>query len=127
MRERPADWDEDDHALADAVEMVGRTGAKSITIGWLVDDPPPDVANWYASAEFRAGTMVTDPQMTPRLAAEALADILRSGARCRFCGKRIAWGARRKSERQRWCLWTKAGGGWVRGCPATTPKFTERP
>lgn len=107
--------------ITDAVEMVGRTGARSFQLGYLVDDPPPGVANWYAEAEYRTGTLVTDSCMTPWEAAEALADATRAGARCRWCGRPISWGDRPSGKRRRkLCWWRKVAGRWERGCPRTS-------
>lgn len=110
-------------ALVEAVEMVGRTGAKSFELGYLVDDPPPGVANWYASAEYRAGTMTTDLHVSPIDAARQLAELLQDGARCRYCGRRISWGDRpaNNARRRRWCWWRRVGGKWKRGCPGNDP------
>lgn len=112
---RPA-WAEE---VARCVGMVGRMGAKSFSLGYLVDDPPPGAANWYASAEFRKGELSTLPMMTPVEAAEALVAMLQRDARCAWCGRAISWGERpARSENRKRCWWRKIGGRWEKGCPA---------
>lgn len=112
-------------AIAQAADFVGRCGPRSFTIGYLVDDPKPGVANWYASAEFRKGELTTLVLMTPVEAAEALADMLRKNATCTWCGRTISWGERRGGYV---CCWRKVGARWARGCPKRdAPMITERP
>lgn len=117
----------DERRLIEAVEMVGRCGASEFQVGYFVDDPAPGTANWWASAKFRKGTMVTEPQMSPAHAAENLAAILRNGATCAWCGRRISWGDR-PGKGAKACWWRKVGGRWERGCPRRDePAVTERP
>lgn len=109
--------------LVDDIEMIGRMGAKSLELGWLVDDPGPGIANWYASAEFRSGTLTTTPQMAPHEATRALLDMLRRDARCAWCGRKVGWAERGKGR----CFWRRIDGRWERGCTNTTPTIKERP
>lgn len=102
--------------LIEAIELIGRCGASEFEVGYLVDDPPPGTANWYASAKFRKGTLVTEPRMTPGDAAETLASILRKDAKCAWCGRPISWGDR-PARGAKVCWWRKIGGRWERGCP----------
>lgn len=113
--------------LTEAVEMVGRMGAQSFQVGYLVDDPAPGVANWWCSAEFRSGTLVTLPAMTPEQAAEDLVAMLRRDARCAWCGRKVAWGDRPRRGAKA-CWWRRIGGRWERGCPRRDePTIKERP
>lgn len=114
----------DEKRITEAVDTVGRCGAKSLTLGYLVDDPPPGVANWYASAEFRAGELTTTPMAGPVEAVEALATMLRVDGTCAWCGRLISWGLRGGPGH---CWWRKIGGRWERGCPRRdTPAITVR-
>ena len=98
------------------ITLIGRMGAKSCQIGYFVEDPPPGAFNWYAEAEFRKGTLVTEPQAGPVEALRALAKTLRNGAKCAWCTKVISWGERRRGS----CFWQKsAKGDWQRGCIST--------
>lgn len=112
-------YDPNMHRITDAIDMVGRMGAQSFQLGYLVDDPPPDAANWYAEAEFRSGTLVTMPCMTPWEAAEELASTLQRNATCRWCARTIAWGNRPPAKKRlRFCWWRQVAGRWERGCPS---------
>ena len=119
--------DFDSLRLLELVEMVGRMGAQSFTLGYLVDDPPPGAANWYAEAEFRSGTLITDPQLTPADAADALVAMLQRDARCAWCGRPVSWGDR-PAQGSGKCWWRRIGGRWERGCPRRDrPTITARP
>jgi hypothetical protein len=82
-----------DPMLEDAViacaDLVGRTGARQLEIGYLHDDVPVEEAAWWASAKFRGARIQVDNHIHPAAAAMALAVKLLTGAKCR-CGKLVA-------------------------------------
>lgn len=121
----------DDDALTAAADLVGRTGAQELQIGYLNDEPPH---RWYAHAQYRGTRITVEDQPGPVEAAEALARRLLTGAKCAHCGGLIALSDRGATayrsavmaDGTRWtaeqaraagqCRWTRMGRRWARGC-----------
>lgn len=103
----------DQDALDAALDLIGRTGARSFEIGYLRDDVPLEQAGWYAHAQYRGARITAEDHPGPVEAAEALARRLLTGARCVNCDKVITLSgeASRKT-----CRWTRLGTRWEKGC-----------
>lgn len=108
----------DEDAMDAGLDLIGRTGAKQIEIGWLHDDVPVEKMGWYAHAQYH-GTRITAESIGPVEAIEALARRLLDGGTCAFCGQKVSLGDYPGKR----CRWTRHGDRWVRGCEAT---HTER-
>jgi len=121
-------------ASAAALDLVGRTGAKTLEIGYLHDDVPVEDAGWYAHAQYRGARIIVEHQPGPARCLEALAERLLTGAKCTGCGRLIAlprdgaafyrhgtlidgtpWSEAdvRKAGQ---CLWRREGRRWEMGC-----------
>ena len=123
---------EDDTVIACA-DLVGRTGAKEFTIGFLHDNVPTEQAGWYAHAQYRGARIAVEDQPGPDQAAHALAVKILTGAKCR-CGKlvalddhgAIAFNDATMADGTRWtveqaaaagqCRWRRQGARWEMGC-----------
>lgn len=101
----------DQDALVAAVNLIGRSGATNIEIGYLHDDVPMEEAGWYATAAYRGARLIEDEHRGPIEAVEALARRVLSGAQCRRCGKEI-----RLDDDTPGCRWTRQGAKWTPGC-----------
>ena len=120
----------DEDALFAAADLVGRTGAKSVEVGYTDDEPG---SPWYAHAQYR-GARITEEAAGPVEAAEALARRLLSGGKCTRCGGLIAlsgsgaliyesatltdgtrWTAKEAAKAGQ-CRWTRMGRRWEAGC-----------
>lgn len=106
-----ASFDED--ALVAAIDLAGRSGARSIDVGYHEDEPEPDALNWYAQAHYR-GARIMGEGRDPIEAAEALARKLLRGALCRRCGEPILLSS--VPAVARGCRWTRNGRKYEPGC-----------
>jgi hypothetical protein len=113
-------WDQD--AMDAALNLIGRTGAHGMGVGYLHDDVPADRAGWYAHAQYRGARITAQDHVGPVEAVEALARRLLDGALCTHCGQRIAL-ADFPGKR---CRWTRRGPQWVRGCEDTHTERIQR-
>lgn len=111
----------DQDALNAALDLVGRTGAKQIEIGWLHDDVPVEKMGWYAHAQYH-GLRLTAESVGPVEAVETLARRLLDGGTCAYCGLTVSLG----DYPGRRCRWTRQGAAWVRGCEATHPERNQK-
>lgn len=107
------DQDAMDAAL-DLIDLIGRTGARSMKVGYLHDDVPPQQADWYAHAQYRGARVVSAHHRGPVEALEALARRLLGGGTCTHCRRTIALAGDDATH----CRWTRRGAKWVRGCEA---------
>jgi hypothetical protein len=115
------------------VDLVGRTGATGLDIGYLHDDVPPDQADWYASVQYKGARIIVERQRGPIEALEELGKRLLTGAQCHHCKGLVAlspFGAlafnSTLADGRRWtvedakkapqCLWKREGRHWVGGC-----------
>lgn len=124
--------DMDERVLA-AAELVGRTGATDLEVGYLHDDVPAEMAAWYAHARFWGARIIAENHKNPVEAVEALAARLLTGAKC-GCGKlvqlhdggafafrnpRMTDGSLFTAEQAATaglCRWTRQGSHWVSAC-----------
>lgn len=103
----------DEDALTAACDLVGRSGARQLELGYLHDDVPVEEAGWYATARYRGAKLIVEDHRSPVEAAEALARRILDGGTCAHCHKpvrlddRLALGS---------CRWTRHGARWARGC-----------
>lgn len=102
----------DQDALTAGVDLVGRSGARDIEIGY--DDDDPDDVRWHAQASYRGARLIADNHADPISAVEALGRRVLAGARCRRCGKPIRLSARGKAKGT--CRWRRHGDRWRPGC-----------
>jgi hypothetical protein len=112
-----------------AIELIGRSGAKSLEVGYhpLYDAAgneldeavtPAKRYRWWAKAQWKGAVLAVDDHPGPNVAVEALAERVRRGATCAHCGRLIAWGSRRR----RYCWWREIGGRWTPGCSSAERK-----
>lgn len=87
---RPADLppEEEDRLIA-AVDLCNRAGARQFNLGYLHDDVPVDRAGWYAYAQYRGARITAEDCRSPAEAADQLARMILTGARC-SCGRLVA-------------------------------------
>lgn len=132
--------DFDDQVTA-ACELVGRTGARGLEVGYLHEDVPAHLADWWAGARYRGAVITTEHHASPAAALTALAVRLLTGAKCGHCrglvaldGAGATWyrdgvhsdGSTidETTARTRQCLWHRDGPTWVRGCQHPAPTRT---
>ncbi len=124
-----------DDVLFAALDLVGRTGARELQIGYLHDDVPVDQAGWFATVLYRGVKVIEQDHRGPVEAAEALARRLMTGGQCR-CGALVAlsdagafaYGSARLLDGTPWdaetaaaagqCRWTREGRRWYGACGA---------
>jgi hypothetical protein len=129
--ERPSPVDEE--IVIACADLVGRTGARNFQIGYLHDDVPAEEAAWYAHAQLRGARLTAENHRSPTDAAQALAERLLKGAKCK-CGRLVATSAdgafaffkSRTVDGKRWdakdsakagqCRWRRIGPRWTPGC-----------
>lgn len=125
--------DLDDAATA-AVDLIGRTGARQLEIGYLHDTPRSEDADWWAAAHYLGARVNVEHHTGPAAALEALAVRLLTGSQCTHCRGLItltgegAWfypGAARPDGTvlalsevadKPQCHWTRSGPRWIAGC-----------
>lgn len=128
-----------DEASAAAIELVGRTGATGLEVGWLDNNP---AARFYAHAQYRGARITADNHPTPEAALEALTIRLLHGGRCTSCHKIIAMSdapvplpqvmldgdvVDEDTERARGlCRWNREGPHWIPGCGTPAPTGSSR-
>lgn len=123
----------DDDVVIACADLVGRTGARNFQIGYLHDDVPAEEAAWYAHAQLRGARITADDHPGPTEAAQALAERLLKGAKCK-CGKLVttspdggfAFFKSHTVDGKRWdaedaakagqCRWRRIGRRWMPGC-----------
>lgn len=126
----------DTDRLDAAVLLVGHTGAKTLEVGYLHDDVPPEQAAWWASATYRGAKMTVQDHAGPCEALEALAKKILTGGRCQWCsglvslsadgaiaypGTVMADGSRMPDSPEDiaalgQCLWRRNAARWEPGC-----------
>lgn len=109
----PTDMDQD--ALNAALDLVGRTGAREVEIGYLHDDVPVEEAGWYAHAKYRGARITVENHRGPVEATEALARRLLTGGTCTHCQRTITLGGSTTFSQKK-CRWTRLAAKWERGC-----------
>jgi hypothetical protein len=121
-------------AVAAALDLVRRTGARGLELGYL-DDVLPGRVDWYAHAQYAGARVTVEHHRGPLEALEALAHQLLSGARCLSCGGPVALptagdpvdGAAEEPRPAPRCHYRREGPQWVRGCePGRQPAHQRR-
>lgn len=124
----------DQDALEATADLVDRSGARALQIGYLHDDVPPEDAAWYASADYQGARIIEEDHRGPIEALDALARRILTGAKCAHCGGLVAlsdlgaiaypttamadgttWTAA-EAARAGQCRWRRLGNRWERGC-----------
>lgn len=135
----------DQDAVVAAADLVGRSGARELEVGWHCPHPdPPDDhtcphVTWHAQAGYLGAhgivTTTVTGQPGPVEAVEALARKLLTGAKCR-CGRLVAlsddgavahldaelidgttWTVEQAAKAGQ-CRWTRHGQRWEPSCDA---------
>jgi hypothetical protein len=124
----------DEDAAVAAVDLIGRTGAREVEVGYLHEDVPAEDAGWHAHAKYRGARVGVEGMRGPVEAVEALARRLLTGAKCR-CGAlvalsdagAVAYPGQPLADGTVWdetaiveagqCRWTRMGRRWVSACP----------
>lgn len=134
----------DDDAVQAAADLVGRSGARELEIGYLHDDVPSEQAGWYAKVTYRGSRLIEEDHRGPVEACEALARRILLGAKCAHCGGLVAlsddgavafaqahmadgttWTAKQAMATKQ-CRWRRHGNRWVRGCETAPPNQPNR-
>jgi hypothetical protein len=126
--------EDDEDVMYAAVDLIGRTGAREMQVGYLHEDVPSSKADWWAHAQYRGARVSVEHHTGPVQALEALAERLIVGGKCAHCGKYttlhsdggivypdglLADGTRVDVEEARrvgFCHWQRINRSWVRGC-----------
>lgn len=128
----------DEERLQDALELMPRTGARGLEVGYLRDDVPAVEADWYAHAQYQGARIIAEHHTGPVDALEALAVKLLTGAQCVHCKGLVALttaGAlfypshlvdgtpftEAEARTRPQCQWRRVGTRWIRGCETTYP------
>jgi hypothetical protein len=134
------DFDED--AMDAGLNLIGRTGAKDLEIGYANDDAVlARDGDWYAVCSYAGAKIMEEHHIGPVEAVDTLARRLLTGGKCTHCGGLIALsdkgavafedatlldGTRMTAERYAampQCRWRRMGKVWERGC---LDRFPER-
>lgn len=107
---------EDTERLDAAINLIGRTGAADLEIGYLDDDVPVSQARWWAKARYGGEIVTAEDQPSPDAAAEALAKRLLTGGKCVHCMRTVS------VEEGDGCVWRREGSRWLRGCEEEHPE-----
>jgi hypothetical protein len=115
-----------DHPLDDranaAIDLIGRTGATQLEVGYLHDDVPTDQAAWWATALYRGAKVTVEAKRSPVHALDALLARLLDGATCRWCARPVTNLASKDPRRH--CRYRRDGDRYVRGCVDTHHETT---
>jgi len=95
-----------------AANLVGRTGARELEIGYLHDDVPSHLAGWYAIATYKGAKVIVEDQPHPVVALRKLALKLIEGGACTYCLRTVST---RRIDRDT-CYWQIINMRWERGC-----------
>lgn len=101
----------DQDALTAGLDLIRRSGAKSVEFGYLHDDVPIEQADWYCQCMYSGARLIVEHHRGPVEAVEALARRILDGALCRRCGQAI-----QLSDGKSGCRWTRSGAKWEPGC-----------
>lgn len=96
-----------------AIDLIGRTGAADLEIGYLHDDVPTEQADWWATARYRGSRITVEHKRSPGHALDSLLARLLNGGQCRWCGRNVT---NRKSASPKLCRYRLDGDHYVRGC-----------
>jgi hypothetical protein len=131
----PADPMNDEAMLA-AVDLVRRSGARNVDVGYLHEGRPVAEADWYAHAQYRGARITSEHHVGPVEALEGLAERVLTGAKCGGCGGLVAlrddgayafdviladgtsW-TTEQAAAAGLCHWRRVGARWRMGCEET--------
>lgn len=82
--------DIDKDAFIAAADLVARSGGRHLQFGYLRENVPVHLAEWWAGARYRGARVGVDTYPGPVEAVEALARRLLTGAKCNLCGRLVA-------------------------------------
>lgn len=74
-------------AVQHTAMAIGRTGATTLEIGFLDDEPPH---RWYATAQYQGAKVSCDNQPDPLAALIGLYAMLAAGGQCTTCERPVA-------------------------------------
>lgn len=100
----------DEDAMTAAADLIGRTGAKNMELGFVHEDVPVEEAGWYCTVTYRGAKIIEEDHKGPQQAMEAMAMRLFQGAKCAHCRKPI------RLDGKPGCRWWREGPKWIRGC-----------
>jgi hypothetical protein len=109
----------DDDVTMAAADLVGRTGATELQVGYLHDDVPVTEAAWFAHAQYKGARVTVEDQPGPAEALDGLARRLLDGGRCVRCGRPI--GLDDEDGRPGLCQWRRSGPRWAGACETPGP------
>jgi hypothetical protein len=129
----------DEDALKASVDLIGRSGARDLEIGYADDTATlAAAADWYAVCSYRGTKLITEHHQGPLEAVEALSRRILAGVLCTHCGGLVALsdagttihdgavmadGSTMTADRARrlpQCRWRRVEDRWVRGCETPT-------
>ena len=131
----------DQDAMDAALDLVGRTGARGLEIGYVREGVPPEQAGWWATAQYSGAKVTEEEHRGPVEALEALARRLLTGAMCTHCrglialsdGGAMVYPGSSRPDGSTWtpeevervrnlpqCRYSRQGSKWVRGCTRTS-------
>lgn len=129
----------DRQRLHAGLDLIGRTGAADVVIGYLHDDVPPADADWYAHANYLGSRITHDHAASPVAAVEGLVSRLLDGGRCAHCGRLTTtnpfgvpagdrvlvdgtpWSGADQVRAGGTCLWAREGDTWTAQCQRAKP------
>lgn len=110
------DPEEDEQRVLAAADVIGRSGARGLEIGFLDEDVPSHLARWYATASFKGARVSADEHTSPANAAEELAWKVLDGGLCTKCKRKIGLAGHTSRELTDRCAWSRHGACWVPAC-----------
>lgn len=96
--------------MAIALNLIGRTGARSAEVGFTDDRPgiAREDADWWACAQYRGARLQVEHHRGPVEALEALVRRILSDSECARCGRKVGPGPEQ-------CFWSFGSSGSWRG------------
>jgi hypothetical protein len=117
-------------------DLIGRSGATELQIGYLDENVPSHLARWYATARYRGTRITADEHTSPQDALTALARQVLEHGQCQGCGgvvtltpepittafgRTLLDGNRLEVDPStRTCMWVREGRRWEMGCRPTS-------
>lgn len=104
-----------DRLLA-ATNLIARSGALELELGYLHDTADYRDADWWATARHKGRRTMTEHHLGPVEAAEALARQLVDGGRCTYCAGTITLDTAGTAPTAARCVWRRVGTSYLPGC-----------
>lgn len=99
-----------------AAELIGKTGAASLEVGYLHDDVPAHQASWYAIAWYEGVKIIADEHPGPGEALRALLRKLLEGGLCKKCGRSPVLEGFTHADGRPECEFRLRGDHYIRTC-----------